>query len=151
MTRAANGVPAKLERGNSRSVAAQNTAHRVRAMLDDVLNELEAEGTRGGRDWRKKLVDDFFASEAPLQWLQEFRLAAGVKDIEPSAGLGNMAGAALAGIFAGAAAQAASQEAAQPTAPETNNNTGLPIIDVTATPVPADDGRPQATEDDEEW
>jgi hypothetical protein len=80
MTRSVRGVPAKPERGNSRAVAAVATAHRVRAMLDDVLAELEAERVRGGRDWRKKLVDDFHASNAPLQWLQQFREAAGVKD-----------------------------------------------------------------------
>jgi hypothetical protein len=75
MTRAVRGVPAKWERGNSRAVAAAATAHRVRAMLDDVLAELEAERVRGERDWRKKLVDDFHASNTPLQWLQQFREA----------------------------------------------------------------------------
>jgi hypothetical protein len=91
MTRSVRGVPAKQERGNSRAVAAAATAHRVRAMLDDVLAELDAERARGGRDWRKKLVDDFHASNAPLQWLQQFREAAGVKDIEPGTGFGNVA------------------------------------------------------------
>ena len=118
MTRAVRGLPAKLDRGNSRSVAAQATAHRIRAMLDDVLAEIENERTRGGRDWRKKLIDDFYASDTPLVWLQQFREAAGVKDIEPSlpGSLGAVAGATFAGIFAGAAAQAAAdaRNAAEP-------------------------------------
>ncbi len=99
-------------------------------MLDDVFGELEAERARGGRDWRKKLVDDFHASDAPLTWLQQFREAAGVKDIEPgTAGLGNVAGAALAGVFAGAmAAQAAAK----------TENTAAPIIDISAEPVMED-------------
>lgn len=149
MTRAVRGVPATQERGNSRSVAAQATAHRVRAMLDDVLGELEAERVRGGRDWRKKLVDDFHGSSAPLAWLQAFREAAGVKDIEPAAALGNMAGATFAGIFAGAAAQAAAN--ARRAAPPAVDSTGLPIIDVTAEPVAPD--APRSDEDDglEDW
>lgn len=152
MTRAVRGVPAKQDRGNSRSVAAQATAHRVRAMLDDVLSELEAERVRGGRDWRKKLVDDFHTSAAPLAWLQAFREAAGVKDIEPVAALGNMAGASLAGIFAGAAAQAAANAAAERAAPAFDDTT-LPIIDVTAEPVPAHHARDETPGDDDpvEW
>ena len=130
MTRSVRGVPAKQERGNSRAVAAAATAHRVRAMLDDVLAELEAERVRGGRDWRKKLVDDFHASDAPLEWLQQFREAAGVKDIEPGT-FGNVAGATFAGIFAGAAAQAAAQARAE--GPKIDNT--LPIIDILAEPV----------------
>ena len=131
MTRASRGVPA-TQRGNSRAVAATATAHRVRAMLDDVLSELEAERTRGGRDWRKKLVDDFHASDTPLTWLQQFREAAGVKDIDPGvAGLGNAAGMALAGVFAGAMAARAAAKA---------ENTASPIIDVSANePVTGED------------
>lgn len=143
MTRAVRGVPAKQDRGNSRSVAAQATAHRVRAMLDDVLSELETERVRGGRDWRKKLVDDFHTSAAPLAWLQAFREAAGVKDIEPVATLGNMAaGASLAGIFAGVAAQAAAQARERP-APTAE------IIDVVAEPVPADHAHDETPGNDE--
>jgi hypothetical protein len=126
MTRAARGVPARLERGNSRIVAAQATAHRVRAMLDTVLSELEAERTRGGRDWRKRLVDSFHASDDPLAWLISFRAAAGAKDIEPGPA---MATATLAGVFAGAAAQAAAQAAQLREAPPGDDD--APVIDVT--------------------
>ncbi len=138
MSRAVRGVPAKPDRGNSRSVAAQATAHRVRAMLDDVLAELEGERKRGGRDWRQKIVDDFHASDAPLVWLQQFREAAGVKDLEPSSpgSLGAVAGATFAGIFAGAAAQAAAMNRAALPQPDDD---GLPTIDVQAQPVPATD------------
>jgi hypothetical protein len=132
MTRSVRGLPAKQERGNSRAVAAAATSHRVRAMLDDVLAELEAERVRGGRDWRKKLVDDFHASNAPLQWLQQFREAAGVKDIEPGTAIGNVAGVTLAGIFAGAAAQAAAQAREEENKIDTS---ALPIIDVLPEPV----------------
>jgi hypothetical protein len=103
-------------------------------MLDDVLAELEAERVRGGRDWRKKLVDDFHHSDAPLAWLKTFREAAGVKDIEPSspdAGLGNMVGATFAGIFAGAAAQAAAQLKEAPAADDADTR----LIDVNAVPI----------------
>jgi hypothetical protein len=102
-------------------------------MLDDVLGGLEDERQSGGRDWRKKLIDDFHASDAPLAWLQQFREAAGVKDIEPSlpGSLSTMAGATFAGIFAGAAAQAAAMDRAKATEPDDN---ALPIIDVTAEP-----------------
>ncbi len=150
MTRSVRGVPAKQERGNSRAVAAAATAHRVRAMLDDVLAELEAERVRGGRDWRKKLVDDFHASDAPLQWLQQFREAAGVKDIEPGTGFGNAAGVTLAGIFAGAAAQAAARlRAEEPKA----DITALPIIDVVAEPVTEDEvqSKPAAGGEPIDW
>ena len=147
MTRAVRGVPATQERGNSRSVAAAATAHRVRAMLDDVLGELEAERVRGGRDWRKKLIDDFHASAAPLAWLQAFREAAGVKDVEPAAAFGSVASAAFAGIFAGAAAQAAAN--ARRDAPPAVDGAGLPIIDVTAEPVPADAPQSETPEDHE--
>lgn len=146
MSRSAHGVPAKPERGNSRSAAAAATAHRVRAMLDDVLSELEAERVRGGRDWRKKLIDDFHTSVAPLAWLQAFREAAGVKDIEPAAALGNLAGATFAGIFAGAAAQAAASARYNPL--PAADSSGLPIIDVTAEPVSADAPRSETPEDD---
>ena len=148
MTRSARGVPAKPERGNSRSVAAVATAHRVRALLDEVLSELEAERARGGRDWRKKLVDSFHASDAPLIWLQQFREAAGVKDIEPGAapGLGNMATAAFAGIFAAAAAQAAAQSRAAP--PQTDD-TALPIIDVSPVPPTEDNVQHKPMERDQ--
>jgi hypothetical protein len=135
MTRSVRGVPAKWERSNSRAVAAAATAHRVRAMLDDVLAELEAERVRGGRDWRKKLVDDFHTSNAPLQWLQQFREAAGVKDIEPGTAIGNVAGVTLAGIFAGAAAQAAAQAREE----EAKRDAALPIIDLLAEPVTESD------------
>jgi hypothetical protein len=129
VTRAVRGVPAKQERGNSRAVAAAATAHRVRAMLDDVLTELDAERVRGGRDWRKKLVDDFHASEAPLVWLRTFREAAGVKDIEPNTSFGDVAGATFAGIFAGAAAQAAAQMRSEPAIDDSA------IVEVTVEPV----------------
>lgn len=151
MTRSVRGVPAKPERGNSRAVAAAATAHRVRAMLDDVLGELEAERVRDGRDWRKKLVDDFHASNAPLQWLQQFREAAGVKDIEPGTASENVAGATLAGIFAGAAAQAA---AARARAEERKTDTAaLPIIDVLAEPVTESDvqSKPAAGGETIDW
>lgn len=147
MSRSAHGVPAKQERGNSRSAAAQATAHRVRAMLDDVLTELETERARGGRDWRRKLVDDFHSSSTPLAWLQAFREAAGVKDIEPVAALGGMAGATFAGIFAGAAAQAAAM--GRPAQPAPDDDTALPVIDATATPVLVGDATPNTPEDDE--
>jgi hypothetical protein len=143
MTRSVRGVPAKQERGNSRAVAAAATAHRVRAMLDDVLAELEAERVRGGRDWRKKLVDDFHASNVPLQWLQQFREAAGVKDIEPGTGFGNVAGVTLAGIFAGAAAQAAAQ------AREEETKSDIPIIDLLAQPVTESDMQSKPAPGDE--
>ena len=112
-------------------VAAQATAHRVRAMLDDVLAGLEDERKSGGRDWRQKLIDDFHASDTPLAWLQQFREAAGVKDLEPSlpGSLGMAAGATFAGIFAGAAAQAAAlNRAGSPECDETSP----PIIDISA-------------------
>jgi hypothetical protein len=123
------------------------TSHRVRAMLDDVLAELEAERVQGGRDWRKKLVDDFHASNAPLQWLQQFREAAGVKDIEPGTGSGNMAGATLAGIFAGAAAQAAAARAREEE--EAKIDSILPIIDVLAEPVSEGDVQSKRAPGDE--
>jgi hypothetical protein len=148
MTRSVRGLPVKPERGNSRAVAAAATAHRVRAMLDDVLAELEAERVRGGRDWRKKLVDDFHASNAPLQWLQQFREAAGVKDIEPGTASGNVAGATLAGIFAGAAARAAARLGAEEPKADI---TALPIIDVVAEPVMESDVQSKPAARDDDW
>jgi hypothetical protein len=68
----------------------------------------------------------------PLQWLQQFREAAGVKDIEPGTAIGNVAGVTLAGIFAGAAAQAAAQAREEGNKIDTS---ALPIIDVLPEPV----------------
>lgn len=143
------GVPAKLrpgDRGNSRLLAATATAHRFRAIVDDLLLLINDEAKRGGRDLRRHLIDKLFAAPDPVAYLIALRELAGCKDIafEGNAALGNAAAASLAGLFAGAAASAAVQFNAKTQAEAQDADD---IIDVT--PKPAEAENPQSPPDDD--
>jgi len=81
-----------------------------------------AERARGGRDWRKKLLDNFHASENPLAWLQRFREAAGVKDIEVGTVSGGATQFNFGQVFLAGAIEAGKRQAAA-TGPAIENTT----------------------------
>lgn len=131
------GVPAKLrpgDRGNSRLAAATATAHRFRAVVDDVLLQIENDRKNGGRDLRRHLIEKLFAAPDPVAYLIALRELAGCKDIafEPATALGNAAAASLAGLFAGAAAAHAARFNAETQAQDDSDDP--PTIDVTPSP-----------------
>lgn len=110
MGKSSRGVPQKVN-NNSAAVAANNTQHRVRALVDQVLDVFSREAAAGKRDPAQRFVDDFY--EVPPMSRPDFMAQllklAGIVPGQGQGGDGKIS-FNFNGLFAGAAAAAAERQ-----------------------------------------